>query len=116
MPIVEESGMNIYVGNLPLEVTEEELRQEFMFFGQVISVSIMNDRYNGGGQPMGYGFVEMPSKSEGEAAITSLKGKTLKGQVIDVIAALPLSPKKDKGSHKGKRGGRFTNTVRQRKY
>jgi RNA recognition motif-containing protein len=56
--------MNIYVGNLSLEVTEEELRREFMAFGEVISVTIMNDKYIGSGQYRGYGFVEMPSLSE----------------------------------------------------
>jgi len=52
--------MNIYVGNLAFEVTEEELRQEFMAFGRVTSVIIMNDKNTGGGQSGGYGFVEMP--------------------------------------------------------
>ena len=73
------ANMNIYVGNLSLDVTEEELRREFMAFGAVISVVIMNDRYIGSGRTGGYGFVEMASKSEGEAAIASLKGKKLKG-------------------------------------
>ena len=54
--------MNIYVGNLSLEVTAEELRQEFIPFGRVTSISIMNDKYIGSGQPRGYGFVKMPSK------------------------------------------------------
>jgi len=49
--------MNIYVGNLPLEITENELRQEFMSFGEVISVTIMNDKYIGSGQLRGYGFL-----------------------------------------------------------
>jgi RNA recognition motif-containing protein len=53
--------MNIYVGNLSLEMTEEELRREFMAFGEVISVTIMNDKYIGSGQSRGYAFVEMPS-------------------------------------------------------
>jgi len=42
--------MNIYVGNLPLDITEDELRQEFTPFGQVISVSVMNDKYIGSGE------------------------------------------------------------------
>ena len=54
--------MNIYVGNLSLEVTEEKLRQEFMAFREVLSVTIMNDKYIGSGQSRGYGFVEMPSR------------------------------------------------------
>ncbi len=67
--------MNIYVGNLSLEVTEEELRREFMAFGEVISVIIMNDKHIGNGQLCGYGFIEMTSKAEGEAAIANLNEK-----------------------------------------
>ena len=86
--------MNIYVGNLSLDVTEEELRGEFTVFGAVTSVVIMNDKYIGSGQTRGYGFVEMATKSEGTAAITSLTGKKLGNRVIDIIEALPLSDKK----------------------
>jgi RNA recognition motif-containing protein len=107
--------MNIYVGNLSLEATEEELRQEFMAFGQVISVSIMNDRYIGSGQPRGYGFVEMPSQSEGKTAITALNGRTLRHMTINVIEALPLSDNTGYRSHGDKRGGWFASRVRQRK-
>jgi len=86
--------MNIYVGNLSLETTEDELRREFMEFGEVISVTIMNDKYIGSGQPRGYGYVEMASKSEGEAAIANLEGKKLRDHVVNVIEALPLSDKR----------------------
>ena len=85
--------MNIYVGNLSLEVTEDELRQKFTEFGEVISVTIMNDKYIGSGQLRGYGYVEMASKSEGAAAIANLKGQTMKNLVISVVEALPLSNK-----------------------
>jgi len=108
--------MNIYVGNLALETTEDELRQEFIAFGQVISVRIMNDRYIGSGQPRGYGFVEMASKPEGKAAITSLRGKRLRGRVIDVVEALPLSDKRGIGSLHVRRDNRFNRKVRQRRY
>ncbi len=57
--------MNIYVGNLAFQVTEENLRQVFMAFGEVTSVIIMSDKDTGGRQLRRYGFVEMPSKSEG---------------------------------------------------
>ncbi len=89
--------MNIYVGNLSLEVTEEELRQEFMAFGEVIAVTIMNDKYIGSGQSRGYGFVEMPSVSEGQAAITGLNGKTLKERTLTVNAARPRSDNRGGG-------------------
>ena len=83
--------MNIFVGNLSFQVTEEELRQEFAAFGEVTHVTLMNDKYIGSGQSTGYGFVEMPSKSEGYAAVSGLERKTLKGRMLDVIEALPLS-------------------------
>jgi RNA recognition motif-containing protein len=85
--------MNIYVGNLSLETTEDELRKEFAEFGEVISVTIMSDKYIGSGQPRGYGYVEMASKSEGATAIAILEGKKLRDRVINVVEALPLSDK-----------------------
>jgi RNA recognition motif-containing protein len=85
--------MNIYVGNLSLETTEDELRKEFTEFGEVISVTIMNDRYIGSGQPRGYGYVEMASKAEGVVAIANLEGKKLRDRVINIVEALPLSYK-----------------------
>jgi RNA recognition motif-containing protein len=107
--------MNIYVGNLPLELTEGELRGEFSVFGQVKSVNIMNDRDIGSGQPCGYGFVEMPLDSEGKAAIISLVGKVIRDRLIEIIEALPLSDEKDKMSFNRKRVSRF-NTKRQLGY
>ena len=107
--------MNIYVGNLSLDVTEEELRREFMAFGEVLSVTIMNDRYISSGQPRGYGFVEMTSKSQGEAAIAGLNGKTLKNRVIDVIEALPLSDTTGNNPYANRKGRWFTRRARQRR-
>ena len=106
--------MNIYVGNLSLEVTDEELGLEFMVFGQVTSVTILSDRYIGSGQTKGYGYVEMVSKSEGDTAITSLNGKRLKGRTIEVIGALPLSDRKDVSALNEKRVSRFNIRTRQR--
>ena len=108
------ASMNIYVGNLSLDTTEEELRREFISFGEVISVVIMSDKYIGSGQTSGYAFVEMASKSEGEAAITSLKGKRLRKRMIDIVEALPLSDNGSKGSYSDKRGHRFSRRARQR--
>ena len=96
--------MNIYVGNLPLEVTEGELRQEFNAFGEVLSVTVMSDKCIGSGQTRGYAFVEMPSLSEGEAAIAALQDKTLRHMTINVIEALPLSDEDGDGSHIANRG------------
>ena len=108
--------MNIYVGNLSLDITEDELLREFMAFGQVLSVTIMDDKYNCGGESRGYGFVEMPSKSEGEAAIISLNGKALNDRTIDVIAALPLSTKRDTAYIHGRRGRRPSRDSNHRRY
>jgi RNA recognition motif-containing protein len=81
--------MNIYVGNLAYNVTEEELRQSFEAFGQVSSVNIIKDRYSG--ESKGFGFVEMPSDTEGQAAIAGLNGKELQGREITVNVARPRS-------------------------
>jgi cold-inducible RNA-binding protein len=93
--------VKIYIGNLPLEVTEEELRQEFAAFGKVESVAIPTDRYSG--RPRGFAFVEMPSVSEGQAAIAGLNGKTLKDRTLTVNAARPRSD--DRGGGYGDRRG-----------
>jgi RNA recognition motif-containing protein len=83
--------MNIYVGNLPLDTTEEELRKVFTPFGEVKSVILMNDKYIGSGQTRGYGYVEMASKSVAAIAIANLKGRKLRDHEIEVVEALPLS-------------------------
>jgi len=87
--------MKIYVGNLSYDVTEEELRKEFEAFGGVESVSIITDKYSG--RPKGFGFVEMASVSEGQAAITGINGKTLKERTLNVNAARPRSDNKGGG-------------------
>jgi len=92
--------MNIYVGNLSYDVTEEELRQEFLAFGEVASANIIMDKYSG--RPKGFGFVEMPSVSEGQAAITALNGKTLKDRTLTVNAARPRSDNRGGGFSEGR--------------
>jgi cold-inducible RNA-binding protein len=81
--------MKIYVGNLSYQVTEEELRQEFAVFGTVSSASIVTDRYDN--RPRGFAFVEMPTKSEAEAAIAGLNGKMLQEKALVVNEARPKS-------------------------
>jgi len=96
--------MNIYVGNLSYEVTEEDLGQAFKDFGQVESVKIITDKYSG--QSKGFGFVEMPSKAEGQSAIDGLNGKELKGRTINVNEARPRSESRGgRGGYGGGRGG-----------
>lgn len=97
--------MKIYVGNLSFDMTEEELQQEFASFGEVASVSIPTDRYSG--RPRGFAFVEMPSVSEGQAAIAALNGKTVKNRTLTVDAARPRSDDRGGGysGGGGRRGG-----------
>ena len=77
--------MNIYVGNLSHDVTEEELRAAFSAFGQVNKVTILKDKVSG--EPRGFGFVEMPAKAEAQAAINGMNQKNLKGSALNVNEA-----------------------------
>jgi cold-inducible RNA-binding protein len=95
--------MKIYVGNLPYEINEEELRQEFGTFGEVTSVNIIKDRYSG--RSRGFGFVEMASVSQGQAAIAGLNGKALKDQTLSVNAARPPSESRGGGFYGNRRRG-----------
>ena len=106
--------MNIYVGNLSLDLTNEELQREFMTFGEVVSITIVNNMHIGIGQSKRYGFVEMPSKSEGQAAITALDGKSLRDRTIDVIRAHALSKNSHQRSYSNERDSSFSSRVRQR--
>ena len=114
--------MKIYVGNLSYEVTEEDLRQEFGAFGEVTSANIITDKYSG--RPKGFGFVEMASKSEAEAAITGLNGKTIKERTVVVNEARPRTDSRGSGSYgdrrsggyRDSRGGGFGGGGRQRRY
>lgn len=77
--------MNIYVGQLPYSVTEDDLKAMFAEFGQLESVRIISDRMTG--RSKGFGFVEMPSNSEADQAMKSLNGKMVDGRNIKVIPA-----------------------------
>jgi RNA recognition motif-containing protein len=99
--------MNIYVGNLSLDVTEDELRQEFSIFGQVESVNILNNRDIGSGHEWGYGYVKMVVESEGKAAIMGLSGKFVKGTVIEVIESLGFTGNTNNNTRDSRRGSRF---------
>jgi RNA recognition motif-containing protein len=79
--------MNIYVGNLSYGMSEEELREAFSAHGEVSSVKILVDRETG--RSRGFGFVEMPNQSEGEAAISQLNGKEVGGRALRVNEARP---------------------------
>ncbi len=79
--------MNIYIGNLPYSVTEDDLRDVFSQFGQVDSANIITDKFSG--RSKGFGFVDMPNDSEAREAIESMNDKDLKGRTIKVNEARP---------------------------
>ena len=87
--------MNIYVGNISYEVTEEELKEAFAVFGKVDTVKVIKDNYTG--RSKGFGFVEMSAKAEAQSAIEGLNGKDLKGKRLNVNEARPRA--------EGQRGG-----------
>jgi RNA recognition motif-containing protein len=91
--------MNIYAGNLSPETTDDDLRQAFEAFGQVSSATVVKDKFSG--ESRGFGFVEMPSKTEAQNAIEQMNDADLKGRTIVVNEA---RPKADRG--KGGGGGR----------
>ena len=94
--------MNIYIGNLSSEATEEDLQQAFEAFGQVESVKIIKERFSG--ESKGFGFVEMPDKAEAQSAINDLNGKELKGRALKVSEARPRSEGREGAGRQG--GGR----------
>ena len=91
--------MNIYIGNLSFETTEDQLRQTFGSFGEVISASIIADKFSG--ESRGFGFVEMAGKTEAAAAITGLNGQDLNGRALNVNEA---RPRESGGGNRGNRG------------
>ncbi len=95
--------MNIYVGNLPREATEEDLKEAFAAFGEVTSAKIIKDKFTG--DPRGFGFVEMSNNSEGQAAISGLDGKDLKGSALRVNEARPREDRGRGGGGFGRGGG-----------
>ena len=97
--------MNIYAGNLPWDLSEDELRKTFEAFGQVESVRIITDRYSG--RSRGFGFVEMPNKEEGDAAIADLNGKDMKGRAIKVNEARAKDDNRGRGGGGGGFGRRW---------
>ena len=101
--------MNIYVGNLSYEVTEEDLQKAFEDFGQTESVKIIKDNYSG--RSKGFGFVEMSNNADAQSAIDSLNDKELKGRTLKVNKARPRTENRggrggyDGGGRGGRQGG-----------
>jgi cold-inducible RNA-binding protein len=88
--------MNLYIGNLPYRVSEEQLKQAFEQYGAVTSCTIIKDKMTG--QSKGFGFLEMPESAEAEAAITGWNGRDLMGRRLNVNEA---RPRPEAGSHGG---------------
>ena len=95
--------MNIYVGNLSHETTEENLKEAFEVFGEVNRAKVIKD--NNTGRSKGFGFVGMPDKAEAQSAIEGLNGKDLKGRSINVSEARPRSKGRLGGARHG--GSRY---------
>lgn len=97
--------MNLYVGNLARDVTDDDLRTAFEAYGKVISATMIKDKFSG--ESRGFGFVEMPEKAEAEAAMNALNGKELKGRTIVVNEARPREERRTFGgpSSSGQRRG-----------
>jgi RNA recognition motif-containing protein len=102
--------MNIYVGNLSNDATEETIKQAFESFGEVASARIIKDKYTG--QSRGFAFVEMPGQSQAQTAIRSLNGKDLLGREITVSEARPRSNE----GRSGRQGGRMDDSGRRNRY
>ena len=98
--------MNIYVGNLSYDVTEEDLKKTFENFGEIESVKIIKDNYSG--RSKGFGFVEMPNNADAQSAINSLNDKELQGRTLNVNKARPRTENRGGkgGFGGGRRGGR----------
>jgi RNA recognition motif-containing protein len=91
-------SMKLYVGNLPHQMTEDQLRDLFSEAGHVVSVKIITDRATG--LPRGFGFVEMETKAAGQKAISTINGRSVDGRTLTVNEARP----QQKSSFGGGRG------------
>jgi cold-inducible RNA-binding protein len=99
--------MNIYIGNLSFDTTEQDLRQAFETFGQVTSASIISDKITG--QSRGFGFIDMSAKEEAQAAIDGMNGKEIRGRAVNVSEARPRNNDRmgDRGTSRPQRRSRF---------
>ncbi len=97
--------MNIYIGNLSFDTTEDQLRQAFEGFGAVSTVNIIKDKYSG--ESRGFAFVEMATKEEATAAIGGLNGQDLNGRALNVNEAKPRTEGGNRGGGGGGGGGNY---------
>lgn len=90
--------MNIYVGNLAKDVSEDTVRNLFEAFGQVTSVTILKDRFTN--ESRGFAFVEMPDEEQAKSAINGLNKKQVNGQYLNVNEARPRTETRDSRGRK----------------
>jgi len=96
-------GVKLYVGGLPYAATEQELSDLFAQQGKVASVRIITDKFTG--QARGFGFVEMSSDAEAQAAISALNGSQMGGRTLTVNEARPQEPRAGVGAGRSGSGG-----------
>ena len=96
-------GSKIYVGGLPYSATEQQLSDLFSAHGAVASARIITDKFTG--QSRGFGFVEMSSDSEAQAAISALNGSDMGGRTLTVNEARPQEPRGGGGGGRSGFGG-----------
>jgi len=94
--------MDIYVGNLAYSTNDESLKSAFGAYGEVTSARVVSDRMTG--RSKGFGFVEMPDRTQAQAAIDALNGKELDGRTLRVNESQP-KPREERGGSGGFRGG-----------
>jgi RNA recognition motif-containing protein len=96
-------GNKLYVGNLPYSFRDEDMQQAFSQFGQVTSAKVMMERETG--RSKGFGFVEMSSDAEAQAAIQAMNGHQVGGRGLVVNEARPMEPRPRSGGFGGGGGG-----------
>ncbi|MGZ8444935.1 MAG: RNA recognition motif domain-containing protein [Candidatus Binatia bacterium] len=96
-------GSKLYVGGLPYSVTEGRLSELFAAHGTVDSANVISDKFTG--QSRGFGFVEMSSSNEAQAAIQALNGTQFEGRSLTVNEAKPMAKRDNFGGGGGGRGG-----------
>lgn len=92
--------MNLYVGNLSVDVTDDDLKKAFEVYGAVSSATVIKDRFSG--ESRGFGFVEMPEESEAKEAIAGLSNQEIKGRYLKVNEAKPQGDKRNQKGGKGR--------------
>ncbi|MDP1835824.1 MAG: RNA-binding protein [Chlamydiales bacterium] len=106
--------MKLYVGNLSYDATEEELKELFGEFGDVVSVKLVSDRYTG--RPKGFGFVEMGSRDGGQKAIAALNGKDFRSRAMSVDEARPQTDRPERSSERAPGGASRGGPRQQRQW